>query len=165
MKVQVARWGGGLASVRRDSSLLRALPLAGRHDAIYANSQKAFVLASAAAVLARRPLIWHVHNIVSAAHFGQGQRRLQVGLANRCAARVIVPSQAAAGAFMAAGGREGLVHVIPNGIDLVRDPLAPAALRAPLGLPPGRSCPVTGCRHDPWCPQPGGSSGRQASKR
>ncbi len=32
--VQVARWGGGLASVRRDSSLLRAVPLAGRLAAI-----------------------------------------------------------------------------------------------------------------------------------
>ncbi len=161
--VQVARWGSGLASVRRDSSLLRAVPLAGRlaattlglawaarrHDVIYANSQKAFVLASAAAVLARRPLIWHLHDIISSEHFGQGQRRLQVGLANRCAARVIVPSEVAAAAFTAAGGREGLVHVIPNGIDLVRDLLPPQALREQLGLPPG---PLIGVfsRLAPW---------------
>jgi glycosyltransferase involved in cell wall biosynthesis len=161
--VQVARWGGGLASVRRDSSLMRAVPLAGRlaattlglawatrrHDVIYANSQKAFVLASAAAVLARRPLIWHLHDIISSEHFGQGQRRLQVGLANRCAARVIVPSEVAAAAFTAAGGREGLVHVIPNGIDLVRDPLPQQALREQFGLPPG---PLIGVfsRLAPW---------------
>ncbi len=163
VQVQVARWGGGLARIQRDSSLLRALPLAGRlvattaglaraahrHDLVYANSQKAFVLASVAAALARRPLIWHLHDIISGVHFGEGQRRLQVGLANRLAAGVVVPSQAAADAFTAAGGRTGLLHVIPNGIDLVRDPLPPAALRDRLGLPPG---PLIGVfsRLAPW---------------
>ena len=163
VKVQVARWGSGLAGIQRDSSLLRALPLAGRlaattaglaraahrHDLVYANSQKAFVLASVAAALARRPLIWHLHDIINGAHFGEGQRRLQVGLANRLAAGVVVPSQAAADAFTAAGGRTSLLHVIPNGIDLVRDPLPAAALRDHLGLPPG---PLIGVfsRLAPW---------------
>ena len=99
--------------------------------------------------MARRPLIWHLHDIVSSDHFGEGQRRLQIGLANRFAARVVVPSQAAAAAFIAAGGREGLVHVIPNGIDLVRDPLPQPELRMGLGLPSG---PLIGVfsRLAPW---------------
>ena len=97
---------------------------------MYANSQKAFALAAPACAAARRPLIWHLHDILSAGHFGAGQRALTVGLANRWAARVIVPSLAAARAFVAAGGRERLLRVVPNGLD--GDASGPAA---PLDLP------------------------------
>jgi hypothetical protein len=83
LKVRVSRWGEGLSDVRRDSSILKAFPLIGRlgaiiaeltrearrHDVIYANSQKAFVLSAVAATLARRPLIWHLHDIISSEHF------------------------------------------------------------------------------------------------
>ena len=124
----------GFASIKRDRSLLRALPhlgglvkmalriaaVARRHQVVYANSQKAFALAAPAAALARRPLIWHLHDILSPAHFGKGQRRLTVALANRWAARVIVPSHAAAAAFVAAGGIRERLRIIPNGLD--RDP-------------------------------------------
>ena len=49
VRVQVSRWGGGLAAVRRDSSLWRALPLAGRLAATTAG------LARAETVLAAWP--------------------------------------------------------------------------------------------------------------
>src|SRR5262245_36668757 len=79
-----SKWGKGLSQFRRDSSLLAALPLAGRlaaiiveiaraardHDVVYANSQKAFVLSAIASALVRRPLIWHLHDIISSDHFG-----------------------------------------------------------------------------------------------
>jgi len=62
LNVIVSRWGQGLSLFRRDSSLARAIPLAGRlgaiiieiaraacsHDVVYANSQKAFVLSAIA---------------------------------------------------------------------------------------------------------------------
>ncbi len=161
--VVTARFGSGLSGMRRGSNPLRAVPLMGRmaaivaelaraarrHDVLYANSQKAFVLASLAAGIARRPLVWHLHDIIDGAHFGASQRRLQVGLANRCADRVVVPSAAAARAFIAAGGSPGRVEVVANGLDLVRDPASMAALRAELGLPPG---PLFGVfsRLAPW---------------
>ena len=163
IKVVTARWGGGLSGVRRDSNLARAIPLAGRmaatvaglartarrHDVLYANSQKAFVLASVAAWLTRRPLVWHLHDIIDGAHFGAAQRRLQVALANRWAHRVVVPSAAAARAFVASGGREDRVQVVANGLDLVRDPAPAAALREELGLPAGKLFGVFS-RLAPW---------------
>ncbi|WP_245431276.1 glycosyltransferase family 4 protein, partial [Rhodoplanes roseus] len=120
-----------------------------RHDVVYANSQKAFVLAALANAVARRPLVWHLHDIIDGSHFGGGQRRLQVALANRFAARVVVPSEPAAVAFANAGGRTDLVEVVPNGVDIVRDPRTRDALRRDLGLPEG---PLFGVfsRLAPW---------------
>lgn len=151
LKLIVSKSGRGLSQFKRDSKLLAAAPLAGRlaaitaeivraarsHDVIYANSQKAFVLAAVASFFARRPLVWHLHDIISPAHFGRLQRRLQVGLANARATKVIVPSQAAADAFIAAGGRPALVEIVPNGLALPPEPRSPAELRQSLGLPAG----------------------------
>jgi glycosyltransferase involved in cell wall biosynthesis len=151
LKVTISQWGQGLNDVRRDSSFLKVVPLvrrmvaivvellrAARHnDVIYANSQKAFVLAAVAAKLARRPLIWHLHDIITGAHFGAMQRRVQVIFANHCTARVVVPSQAAADAFIAEGGRKDLVVVVPNGLDVLPDAKTPAEIRQELTLPTG----------------------------
>ncbi|MDE2377181.1 MAG: glycosyltransferase [Bradyrhizobium sp.] len=158
-----SKWGRGVTQFRRDSSVLSALPLAGRlaaivveiarasraHDVVYANSQKAFVLSAIANVFVKRPLIWHLHDIISADHFGAAQRRAQVLLANACASRVIVPSQAAAAAFVAAGGRRDLVEIVPNGLAIEPDPSSPGELRQRFGLPPG---PLVGVfsRLAPW---------------
>lgn len=146
-----SRWGRGLSQFRRDSSVLAALPLAGRlaaiiveiarasrdHDVVYANSQKAFVLSAIASVFVKRPLIWHLHDIISSDHFGAAQRRAQVLLANACASKVIVPSQAAATEFVSAGGSRDLVEIVPNGLAIEPEPSSPAELRQTLGLPPG----------------------------
>jgi glycosyltransferase involved in cell wall biosynthesis len=151
LKVTVSGWGQGLSDVRRDSSFLKILPVmrglgaitieliraARRHDVIYANSQKAFVLSAFAVMVARRPLIWHLHDIITDVHFGAMQRRVQVTLANFCASKVIVPSQAAADAFIAEGGRKQLVTVVPNGLDVLPDALSPAEIRRELKLPEG----------------------------
>jgi glycosyltransferase involved in cell wall biosynthesis len=151
LKVTVSRWGQGLTQVRRDSSVLKVIPLVGRlfaivgetiaaarrHDVVYANSQKAFVLSAIAVAVARRPLIWHLHDIITAAHFGAMQRRVQVTLANFCASRVVVPSKACADAFIAEGGKKDLVVVVPNGLDIAPEPFSPAQIRAELQLPEG----------------------------
>lgn len=148
LHVITSRWGKGLAGIRRDGSLWKAAPLAcrlaaivteigyaaRRHDVVYANSQKAFVLAALASAVARRPLVWHLHDIIDGTHFAAGQRRLQVALANRLAARVIVPSQAAAAAFAAAGGRRDIVEVVPNGVSMAPDDIPRVQIRQELAL-------------------------------
>ncbi|WP_457104994.1 glycosyltransferase [Methylobacterium sp. P5_C11] len=151
LEILLARRRTALTDLRRDVSPLRALPVLGqlgalaleiaraarRCDVVYANSQKAFLLSALAARLVGRPLIWHLHDILDNAHFGFAQRTLQVRLANLCAAQVIVPSEAAARAFAKAGGRRSLIRIVPNGLDLARDPRPSEALRAELGLPAG----------------------------
>jgi glycosyltransferase involved in cell wall biosynthesis len=149
LNLVVSKWGRGLSQFRRDSSWLAALPILARlaaiateiaqaarsHDVVYANSQKAFVLASIAGLFVRRPLIWHLHDIISHDHFGLVQRYMQVFLANERATRVIVPSQAAATAFIEAGGRHDLVEIVPNGLALPPESRTPAELRRSLDLP------------------------------
>ena len=154
VSVRQARRGPDLAIVKRDRSLLRAIPalsgmarlireivpLARVHDVLYCTTQKSFVLGALSSFLVRRPLIWHLHDILTAAHFGRQQIRLVVALANARAARVVVPSRAAANSFAAAGGRAKLAVVVPNGTDLAvpADELADReALRHRLGLPGG----------------------------
>lgn len=160
LDVTVAPDGARLGAIRRDQSLIAALPLASRlvrlmaavvkaaraSDLVYANSQKAFLVSAIASYLHRRPLVWHLHDIMDERHFGGAQRKIQIALANSRAKAVIVPSTAAAEAFLKAGGRPDVVHVVPNGIDLS----APATQsRSELGLPQG---PLVGVfsRLAPW---------------
>lgn len=163
LEIRLARRRTSLAALRRDASPLSALPVLGRLgalaleiaraaracDVVYANSQKAFLLSAFAARCVGRPLVWHLHDILDSAHFGRAQRIAQVCLANLCATRVIVPSEAAARAFVQGGGRRSLIRIVPNGLDLDRDPRPAAALRAELGLPAG---PLVGVfsRIAPW---------------
>ena len=143
---------GALARVRKDSSLppmgalvdaanvsRRVARRAKRHGVIYANSQKAFVVSAAAGLLARRPVVWHLRDILAEPHFSRSNIFAATTLANFRAARVIANSQATADAFVAGGGNSALVRVVHNGIDAapfdaVSDDDARNA-RAALGIP------------------------------
>lgn len=88
------------------------------YDLIYANTQKAMVVGAIVSLLTRKPLIFHLHDILSPEHFSQVNRQLAVSLANRFASLVIANSHATKEAFMEAGGRNNLVEVVYNGFDL-----------------------------------------------
>jgi glycosyltransferase involved in cell wall biosynthesis len=142
---------GALADVARLSG--RVSSEAKRFDVIHANSQKAFVVAAAAGLLARRPVIWHLRDILTTAHFSANNIKAAVFLANARAAAVICNSAATARAFVDAGGKPELVHVVFNGIDAtrfdaVREAEA-ASLRAELGA--GDATVLAVCaRLSPW---------------
>ena len=84
-------------------------------DLAYFNTAKALVYGSAANFLARRPSIFHLHDLWDRRHFSATNIRLLVASANRATA-VIANSTATADTFVAVGGTAP-VHVVPNGFD------------------------------------------------
>ena len=117
--------------VRKESSLAQGLasfsqliPLiakvvrkAREYDLIYANTQKALVVGALASFFSRRPLVYHLHDILSPEHFSQTNRRIAVTSANRFASLVIANSQASLNAFVKAGGRQDITAIVYNGFD------------------------------------------------
>ncbi|WP_432812651.1 glycosyltransferase family 4 protein [Pantanalinema sp. GBBB05] len=111
-------WLQGLSSLRQLLPLaIRVAQLSHHYDVIYANTQKAMVIGTLASILSRRPLVYHLHDILSADHFSSTNRWLAVTLANHYASLVITVSQATQAAFIAAGGRPELSEVVYNGFD------------------------------------------------
>lgn len=85
-------------------------------DVLYANTPKALIVSALAGWLARKPVVYHLHDILSREHFSKSNLWLLVAMSNRLVARVIANSQASATAFLAAGGRTPTT-VCYNGFD------------------------------------------------
>ena len=86
-------------------------------DLIHANNQKGFVVSAIARLLGGAPVVWHLHDILTSDIFSATNRKIAVTLANWCATRVIVNSQATGDAFLAAGGNHRLLRMVYNGFD------------------------------------------------
>ncbi|MEA5555866.1 glycosyltransferase family 4 protein [Nodularia spumigena] len=107
-----------LASVGQLAPLLaKVVQTAKEYDVIYANTQKALVIGALASFLARRPLVYHLHDILSLEHFSQTNLRIAVTLANRFASLVIANSQASQTAFIQAGGNAKITEIVYNGFE------------------------------------------------
>jgi len=50
-------------------------------DVVHCNNQKAWVVGAFASAMARRAVVWHLHDILSAEHFSRSKVRLVVALA------------------------------------------------------------------------------------
>jgi glycosyltransferase involved in cell wall biosynthesis len=116
-------------NVKKDSGILQSLgsfssitplvlnvaKIAKNYDIIYANTQKALVVGALASFLSRRPLVYHLRDILDADHFSAANRRVAVTLANRFASLVIANSEATRTAFLESGGRLEITQVVYNG--------------------------------------------------
>lgn len=111
------RWPGLRAASQVASLAFKVARRARVHDAIHANSQKAFVVACLAGVIARRPVIWDLNDLLLPEHFSRTNIMLDVMLANFMAVRVIANSKASADALVAQGGDQAKVRVVYNGLD------------------------------------------------
>jgi glycosyltransferase involved in cell wall biosynthesis len=163
--VEVILAGPAFHRVRRSGgvgigALAAVVTIAGRiarraraYDVIYANSQKAFIVAGLAAVLARRPLIYHLRDVLTRQHFGAANIRAAVWTANGIARRIIANSRATAEAFARSGGFQSKVRVVYNGIDSAPfdavTGLELGRVRAELGV---GNAPLVGVfgRFHPW---------------
>jgi glycosyltransferase involved in cell wall biosynthesis len=167
--VRVVRIEGGAAlrSIKKSSVLPGFGPLvtvarmaravaraAGSYDLLYANSPKSFLVSALAGAIARKPVVWHLRDILGGAHFSATNVRVMIAAANWRALRVVANSRATADAFVAAGGNPSLLTVVYNGIDpapfAAIAPDASREVRAELGIPADAF--VAGCfsRLHPW---------------
>lgn len=137
---------GGAASHADAARALAALPAAARRlaralaaeraEVVMTNSAKAHVYGSLAAGLARRPLLWRMHDTITSPDFAASLRRVLVAIGRRLPRRVLAVSDAAGAALVAAGIPAERVRTLYNGIAL-----APFAAAAP---PPGGRTLVLG---------------------
>jgi glycosyltransferase involved in cell wall biosynthesis len=116
--VEIRKESGFLLALSRVPALLplvsQVVKLARKFDVIYANTPKALVVGAIASLMTRHPLVYHLHDILSASHFSRTNRWIAVTLANR-ATLVIANSHATKAAFVEAGGRAELTHIVYNG--------------------------------------------------
>jgi glycosyltransferase involved in cell wall biosynthesis len=112
-------WLTGLSSLGQLIPLIATVTRLSRgYDLIYANTPKALVVGAMASLMSRRPLVFHLHDILSLDHFSSANRRLLVGLSNQFASLVIAVSQASLKSFIEAGGRPELGVIVHNGFQL-----------------------------------------------
>lgn len=157
--VDVLADAGGLQSVRRQGGVLQnlmAVPDVARTvravarasngvDLLYANSQKAFIIGALSTVFTRKPMIWHVRDILTADHFSKINKTVAVLIANTLVDRVIANSGATRQAFIDSGGSPKKSVVVHNGINdkpfRGQSPERVAALRNEFALADG---PIVG---------------------
>lgn len=141
-----------LSNVTRDGGIaggLKAVPalfgtarkiarIATPFDIIYANTQKAMLAAGIAGWLSKRPVVWHLRDLMTPDHFSQSHIAVAIRTANLLVDKIIANSESTSKAFVAAGGNASKVVTVYNGIDPEPfqrvDDASAARVRSSLGL-------------------------------
>lgn len=154
MQKKAGLWQGLRALPGWAAVLTELAAEAHRHDVVFANSQKALVAAGPASWWAGRPLVWNLHDILTADHFSAFNRGIAVRFANAFADRVIVNSEATRKAFAQSGGAHRRCDVVYNGLEPRRFKALPTeqlvALRDQMGLSPDTPTVGVFSRLAPW---------------
>lgn len=149
-----SRWWQSLGSLGALLGLLKqCLRLCQDYDLLYANTSKALVLGALASTISRRPLVYHLRDILSREHFSESNLRIAVTLANRCATAIIANSNATRDAFIQAGGNSQHCHVVYNGFDPEQYQMLPEQarqLRNELDIPAKQFVIGHFSRLSPW---------------
>ena len=124
--LEVARGGSGsrggalaaaaalpVASLRLAREIARA-----RTDVVVTNSAKAHVYGSLAGWLARRPVVWRIHDTMDSADFAGSTRKLLLEIGRRVPRRVLAVSDACGLPLIQGGIPAERVTTLYNGIDL-----------------------------------------------
>ncbi|MBU2760775.1 glycosyltransferase family 4 protein [Acidithiobacillus sulfurivorans] len=82
-------------------------------DFIFANSQKAGLISVLAGQLARKPVVWYLHDILSSEHFGKAQLFAARYTANK-ATQILVNSKSTKEALQILTGRTENTHLVYN---------------------------------------------------
>ncbi|MBV8484488.1 MAG: glycosyltransferase family 4 protein [Verrucomicrobia bacterium] len=113
-------WFSYLSSIPALLSLVVSLArVASRFDLLYANTAKAVMVAVPVALLLRKPLLVHLHDIIGPEHFNRLNSWLFVAGAN-LAKGIVANSDASAAAYRKAGGKNRNLEVVPNGFAVER---------------------------------------------
>jgi glycosyltransferase involved in cell wall biosynthesis len=137
-------WVSYLSSIPVLLSLVVSLArVASGFDLLYANTAKAVMVAVPVALLLRKPLLVHLHDIIGSEHFNRLNSWLFVSGAN-LAKGIVANSDASAAAYRKAGGKNRNLEVVPNGFAVERfgaDVAVQRTLRTSLG---GEAKPLVG---------------------
>jgi glycosyltransferase involved in cell wall biosynthesis len=101
---------------------VRSIAARAKHfDIVFLNTQKALILGAFGRALHRKPTVWHVHDIVSRAHFGRMHLLLIKWAVKVGVDHVIANSRASADALIELTGLpRSAVPVVHNGVDVAR---------------------------------------------
>lgn len=140
------------AMIRQIGALARRARVS---DVVYLNTQKALVLGALAGKLARKPVVWHAHDIMSRGHFGALQLALVRFIVRHWVDLVIANSQASETALRSLTGLpQSTFRTLHNGICAIPfenvDDSARQDLRRSLGLPDGVFAAGLFGRLSPW---------------
>jgi glycosyltransferase involved in cell wall biosynthesis len=115
-----SKWFAYLGSIPVLISLVfNLVRLARGFDLLYANTAKALMVSVPVALLLRKPLLFHLHDIVGPQHFNRLNSWLLVTGAN-LATGIMANSEASAAAYRQAGGNNRNLKVVPNGFPVER---------------------------------------------